>query len=296
MTIVDEIFEEAGKDKTVELKPFDKNEWAMQKKQERETIYQLIDQSAMESVSSVESLETVLNVMARFDRYSVGNVLLIAKQKPNATKLADFDTWKDSGALVKKGETGIMILGPGREFAKEDGSVGVTYNTRRLFDISQTTSQIEIAPAMTDTRTLLKGLLFNPPCEIVIDDTMRYPSNRFTVYDREEMKIFVRPGCSEAEMFQELSHQMSCVLFEMADYDLPDRDFVSACASYVTCARYHIEPPKLRFEHIVRRANFETPKDIRNALDTVRELAGHFSLNMAQYMKMHEKRRDDGAR
>ena len=38
-----------------------------------------------------------LDVQARFDRYSVSNAILIAAQKPDATKLADFDTWKASG-------------------------------------------------------------------------------------------------------------------------------------------------------------------------------------------------------
>ena len=57
--------------------------------------------------------QTGLDVMARFDRYSVGNVILIAAQKPDATKLADFDTWKQNRTYVRKGEDHIKLLEPG---------------------------------------------------------------------------------------------------------------------------------------------------------------------------------------
>ena len=45
-----------------------------------------------------------LDVQARFDLYSVSNAILIAAQCPEATKLADFDTWKADGVYVKRGQ------------------------------------------------------------------------------------------------------------------------------------------------------------------------------------------------
>lgn len=47
---------------------------------------------------------------------------------PEATRLADFKTWKDNDLYIKKGESGITILEPGDEYTREDGSVGVSYN------------------------------------------------------------------------------------------------------------------------------------------------------------------------
>ena len=72
---------------------------------------------------------------------SVGNALLITGQLPEAKKLADFDTWKAAKCFIKKGETGILLLEPGEEFQREDGGIGVNYNAKRAFDISQTTSR-----------------------------------------------------------------------------------------------------------------------------------------------------------
>jgi len=50
--------------------------------------------------------------MAKFHDYSIGNLILIMLQKPNATRVAGFGTWRDLGRWVKKGEKGIAILAP----------------------------------------------------------------------------------------------------------------------------------------------------------------------------------------
>jgi hypothetical protein len=50
--------------------------------------------------------------MGRFHRYSWGNVLLIAAQRPTATRVAGYHTWRDLGRHVKPGENGIRILAP----------------------------------------------------------------------------------------------------------------------------------------------------------------------------------------
>ena len=59
-----------------------------------------------------ETLHRFLAVLARFHRYSFGNVLLIMFQRPDATRIAGFQTWKSLGRYVKKGEKGIAIMAP----------------------------------------------------------------------------------------------------------------------------------------------------------------------------------------
>src|SRR5438067_704493 len=53
-----------------------------------------------------------LDVQSRFHRYSFGNSVLIAMQRPDATQVAGFHTWKELGRSVRKGEHGIRILAP----------------------------------------------------------------------------------------------------------------------------------------------------------------------------------------
>ena len=59
-----------------------------------------------------ETLAAYLNAMAQFHSYSFGNILQIARQKPNATRVAGIRAWNELGRYVKKGEKGIQILAP----------------------------------------------------------------------------------------------------------------------------------------------------------------------------------------
>jgi hypothetical protein len=91
--------------------------------------------------------------MAKFHTYSFGNIMLIARQKPDATNVAGLRTWNSLGRFVKRGEKGIFILAPmvGRRSAKdtatdEPSDDATTEGQRTLygfravyvFDISQT--------------------------------------------------------------------------------------------------------------------------------------------------------------
>jgi hypothetical protein len=87
--------------------------------------------------------------MGRFRKYSFTNCMLIFCQKPDATRVAGFHTWKSLGRYVKKGERGIMIMAPmihKKRARSEDKVVSIdaeseTYVTFRpvyVFDQDQT--------------------------------------------------------------------------------------------------------------------------------------------------------------
>lgn len=59
-----------------------------------------------------EVLTQYLGAMARFRNYSFGNIMLIARQKPDATNVAGLRTWNSLGRFVRRGEKGIFILAP----------------------------------------------------------------------------------------------------------------------------------------------------------------------------------------
>jgi len=59
-----------------------------------------------------QTLVAYLAAMAKFHRYSFGNVLLIAAQRPDARRVAGYRTWQQLGRQVKHGEKGILIFAP----------------------------------------------------------------------------------------------------------------------------------------------------------------------------------------
>ncbi len=59
-----------------------------------------------------EGWRAMLDTAAKFHSYSLGNLVLIALQAPQATRVAGFRTWQSLGRQVGKGERGIAILAP----------------------------------------------------------------------------------------------------------------------------------------------------------------------------------------
>jgi hypothetical protein len=67
--------------------------------------------SLTESLEAGQSdeLKKYLQNMSRFHQYSLRNVMLIALQKPDATHVAGFHTWKKLGRFVKKAQTASLL-------------------------------------------------------------------------------------------------------------------------------------------------------------------------------------------
>lgn len=98
-----------------------------------------------------EQLTRYLAMLARFHRYSFGNVLLILAQRPDASHVAGFGTWKQMGRFVRKGEKGIVIIAPMSIRPKDDQADGTSEREQAkpilrfrgvyVFDVSQTDGQ-----------------------------------------------------------------------------------------------------------------------------------------------------------
>jgi len=109
-----------------------------------------------EGVSDIQesdNFKQFLLTMSKFHDYSIGNLILIMVQKPEATRVAGFKTWKDLGRWVKKGEKGITILAPcmppkgQKPEPKEDGEEEIEvspiyFKVVHVFDISQTDGEL----------------------------------------------------------------------------------------------------------------------------------------------------------
>lgn len=106
-----------------------KEEYAAKKKAERDSLYALADEMAQEVMRDGEAFRGFLDVQARFDRYSATNALLIYAQNDEATRLRDFDGWKERGIYVRKNETGISILEAGDSYVWRSWC-GVTWKSR----------------------------------------------------------------------------------------------------------------------------------------------------------------------
>ena len=164
-----------------------------------------------------ERLKEYLAAMARFRRYSWGNVMLIASQRPNATHVTGFHAWHKLGRFVKKGEKGILILAPiirrkaenTAEAEADESSVAIGFRAAYVFDISQ-----------TDGLPLPEiGSVNGDPCEyrerlakFVAEQgiALEYSENIAPARGMSEGgKITLLPGQSPADEFATLSHEVA---------------------------------------------------------------------------------------
>lgn len=61
---------------------------------------------------TTDSYKDYLKTMSQFHNYSFNNIILIALQKPDASLVAGYNTWKQMNRYVVKGQKGIRILAP----------------------------------------------------------------------------------------------------------------------------------------------------------------------------------------
>jgi antirestriction protein ArdC len=168
--------------------------------------------------------------MGRFHNYSFGNILEIARQKPDATRVAGLYAWNQLGRKVKKGEKGIRILAPmistkrkkdneaEKDITKQNQPVLVGFRAVYVFDVSQTEGA-----ELPDLKERVKGDV-GEYRERLIDFTTR---EGIELEFKESIapalgmsyggKIAIFPGQAPAEEFSTLVHELAHEMLHKAE-------------------------------------------------------------------------------
>ena len=298
MNNYDDLFTANGEKKESKTeRPFNKEEWAAKKQQERAEAFEMLDAATEEAVANPETFRDYLLIQSRFGKYSVSNALLISYQNNEATYLADFETWKEKGVFVQKGERGITLLEPGNEFTREDGSTGFSINVKKVFDISQTNSERSYSRRTPDERRVLKALISSSPCDIRM--TNELDGNVCARYVPKDDAIYIRQGLDGEDIFRSLSQEIVIANFAKNGVAREDCVFTAYCATYVLCERNGFDTGDFDFEKVPEMFKNAEPKVIRGQLDKIRDSANELSQDMNRIMEEQQKAkrsRDDGAR
>src|SRR5580658_316469 len=187
--------------------------------------------AALESGHS-EVLTQYLGAMAKFHSYSFGNVMLIARQKPDATNVAGLRAWNSLGRFVKRGEKGIFILAPmvGRrstkDVATDEASEDATTEGKRtlygfravyVFDVSQTEGKD--LPTLTEVNGDVSGyrerlFKFVEAQSVEISFSERIAPAKGLSYGG---KIKLLSGMQPAEEFSTLVHEIAHEMLHRGD-------------------------------------------------------------------------------
>lgn len=285
MSNFDDIFEPA------QQSDFDKEAWAAKKKAERDDIYDLADATAEEVCTDSGKFREYLDVQANFRHYSATNALLILAFNKDASKLGDKDYWRDQGVYIKRQEFSrpIKIIESNGEYTRDDGSIGVSYNIKRVYDISQTTARMKAQPPISyDERALLNALIYKRPVPIQSVDEL--PGGANAVYDHEQKAIFVCRGLSANDLFCGVSKALAQAELAMTgDEYIPDNaSFKAHCVSYILGKEFGVDVSEYVFDNPADLLRTDDPQEIRAELSEIRDTAFDISARMTRSLEQNK--------
>jgi hypothetical protein len=216
--------------------PFDKVAWAQRKQAERAKLYEAIDGMTDLTFSSAKTLSDYLGMQSRLGRTSVANTLLVLAQKPDATYVMSFDDWHQRGRSVKRNEKALMVLEANGEYQREDGTMGTSFDAKRVFDVSQTQGKPLREREQASIRSKLKSLVTDTPVPVKVSDSVSQEVG--ALYSDKDNTVFVARNMGGESLFAHIA----CELAHAGNTtDEPSRDaFISSCAADIVCRRYSI--------------------------------------------------------
>jgi hypothetical protein len=206
-------------------------------------------------VSSERWLE-YLRFQSRFHRYSANNALLIMIQRPDAVRVAGFQTWKSMGRYVKRGEKGIAIFAPLTRKMKTTDIDGNEFTFSRLcgfkvvytFDIAQTDgASLPEAPIklldMTGVEGLTQSVLgIADKLGVTVQFGDAGGSNGY--FERDTRRIVIESGNPPAQQLKTLVHEYAhSILHAQWQPDVPreQKEVEAESAAYVVCNYFSLD-------------------------------------------------------
>ncbi len=191
-------------------------------------------QAGVEAIHQSDNFQAFTRTMAKFHQYSLGNIMLITVQRPDATRVAGFHKWKELSRSVRKGEKGIAILAPcfpprvkppeppDEEEAEELVPRPLYFKAVHVFDVSQTegkelpTVEVPVLTGEESAPLFRRAETFAAGRDIRVsrDSHPELPSGTMGYWDESQRVIWVRPGVPQMQATKTLLHEIGHALCE----------------------------------------------------------------------------------
>lgn len=252
-----------------------------------------------------------LGVMSKFHNYSLNNTLLIAMQKPDASLVAGFSSWKNQfHRYVKKGEKGLKIIAPApykvkKKLEKVDpatqrpviGRDGKTVTEEKeitipafkvvsVFDISQTegkelptiavnelTGSVENYTAFFDTLKQISPVPIS--LEAIHGSAKGY-------YHTLDCRIAIQENMSEMQTIKTAIHEITHAKLHAIDPDDKEaskrkdghtREVEAESVAYTVCQHYGLDTSDYSFGYVAGWSSGKELAELKASLETIRSTA-----------------------
>jgi len=290
----------------------------------REQLKEITDRleaGVKEYMTSDVQFRKVLEAMSKFHHYSANNVLLIAMQMPEATRVASYTTWKTKfNRQVMRGQKGLSIIAPapvkerrerevvdsrtGSPILGADGKpkteeVEVTiprFKVEKVFDLSQTTGEplpeLDVPELTGDAKhfqMFLDALTKVSPVPIRFADIDSGAKGYYHTVDKE---IVIQKGMSESQTLKTLIHEVSHA--RLHDRDAMKAEGVAKSAqqkeleaesiAYTVMFHYHMDTSGYSIPYLASWSGSQDTKQLKACMDTIRRTAGEIIEEMDAFM------------
>lgn len=281
------------------------------RKEQLKAITERLEEGVKEYMTNDVQFRKVLEAMSKFHHYSANNVLLIAMQMPEATRVASYTTWKTKfNRQVKRGQKGLSIIAPapvkqrrereildsrtGSPILGADGEpktelVEVTiprFKVEKVFDLSQTTGEplpeLDVAELTGDAehfQMFMDALTAISPVPIRFADIDSGAKGYYHTVDKE---IVIQKGMSESQTLKTLVHEVSHA--RLHDRDTMKAEGVSKSAQqkeleaesivYTVMFHYHMDTSDYSIPYLASWSGSQDTKQLKTCMDTIRKTAG----------------------
>lgn len=258
-----------------------------------------------------EKFKEYLDTMSKFHNYSFNNTMLIAMQKPDATLVAGFNSWKNKFERnVNKGEKGIQIFAPApykikKEQTKldpdtdlpvlgKDGKpikeeIEVTipaFKVVSVFDVSQTSGKELPTLGADELSGNVKDYekFFNAVCEVspvpIKFDEIDGTAKGF--YHHEDKSITIKENMSEVQTIKTAIHEIAHA--KLHDRDLKKSDIEkpkdrsteeveAESIAYTVCQHFGIDTSDYSFAYVASWGTGKDTPELKASLETIRSTA-----------------------
>ena len=273
-----------------------------------------------------------LRVMSKFHNYSFNNTLLIAMQKPDASLVAGFQSWKNNFKRnVVKGEKGIKILAPspfkikqemekidpatqkpiigadGKPVKEEKEITIPAFKVVSVFDVSQTEGK-ELPDIAVDMLTgdverfkdVFAALEKTSPVPIGFE---KIEGNSHGYYHLEEKRIAIDEGMSELQTIKTAIHEIAHAKLHDIDpnapkeeqADRPDRrtrEVQAESVAYAVCQHYGLDTSDYSFGYVAGWSSGRELDELKSSLETIRSTAAEIINSIDEHLQEIQKERD----
>ncbi len=259
------------------------NNWKEQNRKRNEA-YKKMDDMSFKILKDGNMFMQYLNVLSRFEKYSVGNCLIILEATPNAIQIKEKQDWLDKGYNTIENAKKMTILEP----KKVDGKV--YYNPKDEYDISQTNAPIPEEKNYTNREMLLALFDICDKEQIKKEVVDVLPNgNKGTEYIKSENKLYMCRGLKPEYLIKTVIQEIAKV--ETKDIENSEmKEFKTYCISYMICKKYGLDISKFDFSNLPQNLiNKDKGKDIREELDNIRTTFIEINAKVAEYFEKEEK-------